>query len=211
MISIKELYYKYEDNYIFENFNFQFHDNKLYAIKGESGRGKTTLLNLMLGFEIPEKGEIIFDNKILNQKNIFEIRKQSAFIPQDFNVKVDTIKELFFSVFELKINKKKLPDENLIKQQFEKMGLDFELMNKKIDEVSGGQKQRVVLASVLMTNKKYLFLDEPTSALDFESSKKMLQCLKNSNATVIISTHDENVLHSVDEIVDLDLLHKKSI
>lgn len=210
MIKVENLFYKYEGKYLFKNFNFKFDDNLLFAVKGESGRGKTTLLNILLGFEIPQNGQILFDNLILNSQNVFEIRKKSAFLPQNFNVHFDTIKELFYSTFALKANKKKMPDDKAVNKIFEHLGLEKELMNKKIDEVSGGQKQRVLLASILLTEKKYIFLDEPTSALDLESAKKLLECLKDTNSTVIVSTHDKTVLNFADKIVDLDKIYKLS-
>ncbi len=204
MIKIENLTYSYEKNLLFDNFSYTFKDATITTVKGESGKGKTTLLYLMLGFEIFENGKIFYDDIELSETTVKAIRQNIAWLPQDFNLKVNTIEELFFSLFGLKINKRKYPQKQDIKKMFDSLGIEENLLKKRIDEVSGGQKQRILLASILLSDKKYIFLDEPTSALDKISTKKFIEIMQKSNATFIISTHDNILIEAADDIIDLD-------
>ena len=205
MIELKNVCFNYKDEIIFDNFSQVIETNKITTIKGQSGKGKTTLLNILAGFEIPHSGTIFFDKIEINHLTISNLRKQIAWLPQNFNITVDNVKELFYSVFNLKINKKNKPSLEQINEIFSKIGLEKEIINKKIDEISGGQKQRIILASLLLSNKKYVILDEPSSALDELSTKKILQEFKiKKNTTVIISSHDKTIIENSDNIIDLD-------
>ncbi len=204
MIKIENITYSYENNLLFNNFSYTFKDGTITTVKGESGKGKTTLLYLLMGFEIPQKGKIFYDEIELSPPNIKTIRQEIAWLPQDFNLKINTIEELFFSLFELKNNKKKYPSKQQIAEMFNALGIEENMIKKRIDEVSGGQKQRILLASILLSNKKYVFLDEPTSALDKISTEKFIKIMKNTNATFIISTHDNILIKEADNVIDLD-------
>lgn len=211
MIEFKNIYFRFDDKLIFENFSAKIEKGQKVAIVGESGSGKSTFLNLLAGFEIPNSGQISFDRILLTHKIIEEIRQKFAWLPQNFNVPFETINELFYSVFSIKSNKKIRPSKNKIVEIFSLFGISTKLMEKKINEVSGGQKQRIMLASILLTNKKYIFLDEPTSALDEASANKMIEVLFNlEDTTVIVATHDKLFLEKADKIIDLSLKRKKN-
>lgn len=92
MIVVKNLSFLFEGKNLFSNFSFEIPDNSFVSIIGESGKGKTTLLNLLLGFEKPFSGEIIFDNLLLNNDNVSSIRKEIAWLPQNFNIPVENVK-----------------------------------------------------------------------------------------------------------------------
>jgi len=204
MITVKNISFNYEKTIIFNNFTHIFAENSKTVVIGESGRGKTTLLNLLLGFEVPDKGEIFFDNVLLNQETIGSIRQKIAWLPQNFNVPFDSVGELFNSIFELKINRKKKISAIEIQDIFSELGIETELLNKKIGEISGGQKQRVILAALVLSDKKHIFLDEPSSALDEISTKKIIELLwKNKNSTVIIVSHDKLFAEKADFVLNL--------
>jgi len=204
MITVKNISFNYEKTIIFNNFTHIFAENSKTVVIGESGRGKTTLLNLLLGFEVPDKGEIFFDNVLLNQETIGSIRQKIAWLPQNFNVPFDSVGELFNSIFELKINRKKKISAIEIQDIFSELGIETELLNKKIGEISGGQKQRVILAALVLSDKKHIFLDEPSSALDEISTNKIIELLwKNKNSTVIIVSHDKLFAEKADFVLNL--------
>jgi polar amino acid transport system ATP-binding protein/putative ABC transport system ATP-binding protein len=206
MILVDKISLKYDNQPLFDKLSFSVPDTTMVSIIGESGKGKTTLLNLLAGFEIVESGNILYDNIELNSKNLSKIRQKIAWLPQNFNVPFDTVEELFFSVFELKINKSYKPSSTSIENIFDKLALDITLLKKNIDEISGGQKQRIILASLLLTQKKYFLLDEPTSALDSFSAQKLINVLKESDKTVLIATHDDFVVKNSDTTINLDVL-----
>ncbi|MBN2663761.1 MAG: ABC transporter ATP-binding protein [Bacteroidales bacterium] len=204
MIEFKNISFKYDQKLIFDNFSTEIKNGQKVAIIGESGSGKSTFLNLLAGFEIPNSGEIFVDDIKLSAQNMFSVRQKIAWLPQNFNVPFDTTKELFFSPFSLKNNKKNRPTQPEIDKVFLELGIAKELLEKKIDEVSGGQKQRIMLASIILTKKKYIFLDEPTSALDDHSTSNLLEILLNlTNTTVIAATHDKIYIDKADKIINL--------
>ena len=205
MIELKNISFRYNDDILFENYSKRIEAGKKVAIIGESGSGKSTFLNLLAAFEIPQKGNIFYNNIELNIQTITSIRQEIAWLPQDFNVPFDSLRELFFSTFTLKINKPNKPTNLEIVELFSKLGLKTEILEKKINEVSGGQKQRVLLASIILSKKKYIILDEPSSALDEYSTKKLISILQTMTKTTVISaTHDRIFIDNADLIINLD-------
>ncbi len=205
MIELKNVFYNYGALSIFENFSLQILDNQIVSVIGESGAGKSTFLDLLLGFISPKKGEIFFDEIKLSKNSVRQIRQQTAWLPQNFNVAFDSVSEMFFSPFNLKANKTQIPDNQIITNTFKSLGLDTKLLEKGINEISGGQKQRIMLAAVFLLKKKYYLLDEPTSALDDTSAQKLLTLLKKLkiNSTIIISTHDQRIINQSDLKIEI--------
>ncbi len=204
MIKINNISFRYEDKFIFKNFSDEIKNYQKVAVIGESGCGKSTFLNFLAGFEIPNSGEILIDNKKVNEENIYSIRQKIAWLPQNFNFPFESLNELFYSTFDIKINKNKTPDKENINKIFSALSIETSLLNKTINNVSGGEKQRIMLASVILTQKKYLIIDEPTSALDKHSSLKLLDLLFNlKTTTVIAATHDKTFIDKADKIINL--------
>ena len=161
LITINNLYKKYDD-YIFEDFSYSFNKTGLYVLFGESGCGKTTLFNILLGHTNYEKGTISINGK--NYQNKVENNDLVCYITQEaYFVDYLKVKENI----ELCSN-----DSNKIKKLLEL----FKLTNK-IDnypkQLSGGEKQRLAILIALLKNKKIIFLDEPTSSLD-KNNKKII-------------------------------------
>ncbi len=204
MIKIEKISFKYKDDWLFKDFSKTIEDGKKVVITGESGAGKSTFLSFFAGFLQPQKGEIFIDDLQLNSENISEIRKKTAWLPQDFNVPFDTVNELFISPFELKINKDFRPTDQQINDIFQKLGLEPDMLTKKINQISGGQKQRVLLASIILLKKKYIFLDEPTSALDDKSTQMLINTMfALKDTTILAATHDKLFAKNADFSINL--------
>ncbi len=206
MIDVKQLSINFSSGKIIDNLSFFVPKNKICVIKGQSGRGKTTLLKTLLGFVPNFSGKIIINDLELNDKNVSKIRKITGWLPQQTEIYFDTVKELFFAPFEVKTNKKLLPTNEQIQQIFASLNLSTQLLNKKITQISGGQKQRIALASILLLNKPILLLDEPTSALDKDNELLAIGTIQKyaANSTVLIATHTSAWLDAADLIIDLD-------
>ena len=191
MIKIKNLNISFNKEVIYDNFSLNISKGEKIAITGASGKGKSTLLNVLVGF-IPEfKGSVAVAGIDLNPENINSIRQVTAWLPQETAIRFKTVEEMFLAPFAFEQNKKSIPDKEKISKIFAAFDLSEGLLVKKVKEISGGQKQRVLLASCLLLNKPLLLLDEPTSALDEEIKKKVTDYIFNKkNLTVIASTHD---------------------
>ncbi|NOZ36384.1 MAG: ATP-binding cassette domain-containing protein [Chlorobi bacterium] len=204
MIEISHLNLYFSNENIFNNFSLFIKRGEKIALTGESGKGKTTLLNLLAGFIPDYKGIVNVFGKSLNAENVSEIRKDIAWLPQDTSLAVKTVKELFYAPFEFEANKKMKPENNKLTEIFKEFELSEKLLDKKINEISGGQKQRIMLASCFLLKKSLLLIDEPTSALDEKVKKKITDYILNQkNLTVVAATHDDYWIKKSDKIVEL--------
>ena len=191
MIQIKNLNISFNDEIIYNNFSFSLQKGEKLAITGESGKGKSTLLNLLMGFIPDFKGEVAINGMVLNTKNKTEIRKITAWLPQETALKFNTVSELLLAPFQFENNKENTPSKEEIASLFKVFNLSEDLLSKNTKEISGGQKQRVILVSCLLLKKPILLLDEPTSALDSAIKKKVADyILSQKELTVIAVTHD---------------------
>ena len=186
---------KKEKNIITENLNYTFESGKFHFLAGVSGSGKSTLLETMCLLIKRISGEVLFDNKLIDdKKNFKEFRSASGIMlqyteKQFFN---NTIKEEI--VFNLKRNKLDNKEINKkLKEVLYLLNIDKKLLKASPFEISGGQKRTIALASIIITSPKILFLDEPTAGLDFESKNIFMKTIKelnkNSNITIIQSSH----------------------
>ena len=186
---------KKEKKIIAENLNYTFESGKFHFLAGVSGSGKSTLLETMCLLIKRISGEVLFDNKLIDdKKNLKEFRNSSGIMlqyteKQFFN---NTIKEEI--VFNLKRNKLDNKEINKkLKEVLYLLNIDKKLLKASPFEISGGQKRTIALASIIITSPKILFLDEPTAGLDFESKNIFMKTIKelnkNSNITIIQSSH----------------------
>ncbi len=204
MVIIKNLNINFNKEVIYNDFSFTIKKSEKIAIVGESGKGKSTLLNMLVGFVPNFKGSVFINGIELNSLNISEIRKCVSWLPQDTSMNFTTVKELFFAPFNFALNKEFMPLKKDITKIFNEFELKEELLEKKVKEISGGQKQRIILASCLLLNKPLLLIDEPTSALDDKIKRKVADyILDKKNLTVIASTHDEYWMKKSDRIIKL--------
>lgn len=211
-ISILNLSYKYPESEkkVINNLNYEIPKNSLIGITGESGAGKTTLINILLGLLKQSGGKIKIDEIVV--ENGLNVNKDFlGYVPQNIFLLDDTIKKnIAFGVDEEKIDEEKIKEVlksaqllNLLSQT--KKGIETnigELGNK----LSGGQIQRIAIARALYNNPKILILDESTSALDIETENKIIDELKilKKNVSIIFVAHRKSVLDKCDKILKLN-------
>ncbi len=194
MIKFKNISLCYDGKKIINNLSFEIDKGDKVVFYGKSGSGKSSLFNLLLGFVEPDSGEIIFQDKRINEKNIWDIRKKIAFIDQDVSLGSIRIVELFNFVSRLKVNAKLDFDRKeigFLLSYFELgNGID-EIMNKETGELSGGERQRLALVISILLKRDVFLLDEVTSALDSELKKKVVDYFIGEKAvTCLVSSHD---------------------
>ncbi|ROL61625.1 ATP-binding cassette domain-containing protein [Bacteroidetes/Chlorobi group bacterium ChocPot_Mid] len=205
MINFKNIYLAVNSQILFDNLNLSVLKGEKTAIKGRSGKGKTTLFNMLMGFVKPDKGEIYFDNLILNRNNISKIRKRIAWLPQNPSIigRGKIIEQLILP-FHFKINKTLLPDHKSIEMELEKLNLDKSILKSSFEEISGGEKQRLGIIVCKLLKRDVLLLDEPTSALDKSNLNSVAEyLLKDKSITVLSASHDEEWLRHCDKIIDI--------
>ena len=224
-IEFKNVSFKYPGRYLgLNNFNILFKKNKITAITGKSGSGKTTVSDLILGLQKTNKGKVLIDNIEISDFNINNLRNKIGYVPQEsylFNTTIEN--NLLWAINDEKVNKfdeKFLMKKNEIDvkvQECLRLANIDKFINSLPDGVktevgdrgtrlSGGQKQRISLARALIRDPKILILDEATSSIDDETEKSILSSLnklKNS-MTIILIAHRLSTLSCADEIYVLD-------
>ena len=203
MLEFKNISKRFKDRQILSNFNLTVEENKILAIVGPSGGGKTTLLRMLAGLEKIDSGEIIYNGESLPIDEL-EKRNLLGFVFQDFQLfpHLTVLENLVLSPIKT-MNMSKEEAEQKALLLLEKLGLSKQI-NSYSNSLSGGQKQRVALARAMMINPKIIGYDEPTSALDPElrlEVEKLILQNKELGITQIVVTHDlqfaENIADSI--------------
>ncbi|MEH7076441.1 ABC transporter ATP-binding protein [Neobacillus drentensis] len=211
-LECKNVYFKYnraEQTFALQNVNIQFPTNQMTAIVGPSGAGKSTLIDLLMGLNQPETGEVLIDGKTLTNENILELRRSISYVPQDPFLFNATIRENLLLIdqnaSEIQIWEalefaagagfvRKLPN-----------GLDTLIGDRGI-KLSGGERQRLVLARAILRKPSILILDEATSALDTENESLIQEALEGlkGTMTIIVIAHRLSTIRNADQVVVLD-------
>jgi len=207
-IIINKINFSYNNlDKIFSKINLIIKKSTVMGIIGESGSGKTTFINILLGFLNPSSGNIFVDSKDIHL-NVSKWHNIISYVPQDVFLLNKSIKEnVAFGVESRNIDNQKI--KKILKIcQLEKFvsskskELDF-VIGDKGNKMSGGQRQRLAIARALYTDPEVLFLDETTSSLDLDNEAKILNSIKNNykNLTIIISTHRINTLKNICDLI----------
>ena len=194
MIEVKNLTKRFGDHTLYENLNFTINDRDFIIISGESGKGKTTLLNMIGSLEKPTSGQIIVDgldvSKRKNQKKLFS--DKIGFLFQNFVLMEDKTVEQ-----NLKIIKNRDSSDITMLGALKKVGL-ADKMKSKVYTLSGGEQQRIALARLMIKKCDIVLADEPTGSLDRKNADIVFDLLKelnNMGKTVIIVSHDQELLN----------------
>jgi len=191
---------------LFSGFCLQLHEGEIACISGQSGRGKTSLLNAILGFVPLKAGSITVNGILLEKGTIDQIRRQVAWIPQELALPSEWVKEMVQLPFNLKANRNTPFSLDKLFACFDELGLEHELYTKRVNEVSGGQRQRIMLAVAAMLNKPLIIIDEPTSALDAGSTGKVLSFFRRQaerGTTVLAVSHDKDFASGCHYLIEL--------
>ena len=194
MLQIQDASIVFNETVLFSDFNLHLHKGESACIGGDSGRGKTSLLNAIMGFVPLKKGRIIVDGHELGKNNIDAIRKKIAWIPQELALPSEWVYEMIQLPFDLKANRSIQFSKEKLFESFDELGLDEGLYNKRVSEVSGGQRQRIMIAVAALLQKPLIIVDEPTSALDHGSTDRVLAFLHKqavSGTTILAVSHDK--------------------
>ena len=210
MIKIEHLAKSFGERTVFQDINLQFAAGKVYALIGNSGCGKTTLLNILAKLEPYDKGSISYRGQELKQiKSHHFFKNELGYLFQNFglleNETVAANLELGLIGQKSTKQEKKQREEEVL----EKVGLNYLNLDQKIYELSGGEAQRVALAKVILKDPPLILADELTAALDPETSQEimnLLLSLKKPDRLMIIATHNPAIWEKADEVIRLNTI-----
>lgn len=197
--------FSYGDETIFKDFSFEVNQGERIVLKGESGGGKSTFMRLLLGFELPDRGSILYKDAPLEGNHLKQFRKECAWLPQDLNIGTGSVEEVIQFPFQFKESGNQSPGKSRVIEILEDLGLTGGILEKDFSDLSTGQRQRVGIALCILLDKPLILLDEPTSALDEASKEKAAKHLLSDHERTVISTsHDPFWIEKCDRIIDLD-------
>ncbi len=207
VIEIIDMSKSYQDNIIFDKFNFEVEENTFNVVMGVSGSGKSTLLNIIGLLDKADSGDVI----LFGEKNIKPfsrkaeklLREKIGYLFQNFAlVENETVEyNLKLALDNIKGDKKEKIKEVL--KEIELEGYE----NKKIYKCSGGEQQRVAIARLLLKQCDLILADEPTGSLDERNREiviKLLKRMQSSGRTIVVVSHDPIFKDIADQIVFLD-------
>jgi ABC superfamily ATP binding cassette transporter, ABC protein len=183
--------------------NFTIERGELAIILGNSGAGKSTILNILGGMDTNTRGNVIIDGKDIStysKKELTDYRRSDVgFVFQFYNL-VQNLNSKENVELASEIVEDSLDSEEVLKS----VGLE-KRMNNFPAELSGGEQQRVAIARAIAKNPKILLCDEPTGALDYETGKQVLKILQNMSrekvSTVVIVTHNGAIAPIADRVI----------
>ncbi len=211
-ISLQNITFRYTDGMppVLENLNIEIHRGEYAAIVGVTGCGKSTILRLLLGFEKPDHGEILYDGKKLSSLDVTSLRRNIGTVLQDGDVFRGTI------LSNITVSGTGLSEEDAWAAA-EKAGIaeDIRRMPMKMNTplpdngrgVSGGQKQRLLIARAIAAKPTVLFFDEATSALDNVTQKAVSDAIGEMACTRLVIAHRLSTVQNCDRILCLDQGH----
>lgn len=210
----KSYYHKKNEIEIIQEFSHEFQSGNLYLIKGESGRGKTTLLTMIALLQSQDKGELYFDNQAVTKLSSHEksqIRRDKiGIIFQDYNLFNELTVLDNVMMAEVLCSKNPRASAKSI-QKRAKECIELLGLTKRIEVptkfLSGGEQQRTSIARAILKNPALLICDEPVSNLDSSNTERIVAFIDNychkENGIAIISSHEQSFDTYADEIITL--------
>lgn len=195
-----------------ENISFSVPANITLGFMGETGSGKTTIIDLILGIIFPDKGVILVYGKPMNSKNIEAWQKSIGYVPQDIYLTDNTIAEnIAFGLAKNKIDMAKVSKAAALANIADFIENDLinqygSIVGERGVRLSGGQRQRIGIARALYYDPQLLIFDEATSALDDETEKSVMAAIDNlsNEKSIIIIAHRITTLQKCDLIIKVD-------
>lgn len=210
-ITCKEICFSYKnniENYALKNINAFFKVNCMTAIVGPSGAGKSTLIDLIMGLNQPESGDIEIDGMPLTRDNLLSFRQSISYVPQDPFLFNTTIRENLLLTKPLASEEELWESLDFASADFVRrlpQGLDTLIGDRGI-RLSGGERQRIVLARAILRNPTVLLLDEATSSLDTENERNIQESLEQlkGKLTIIVIAHRLSTIKNADHVIVLE-------
>jgi ABC-type bacteriocin/lantibiotic exporter with double-glycine peptidase domain len=209
-IELRNISFRYNNLEVLKNFNLSLEKGDFLGITGESGKGKTTVLNILLGFLTPDEGEVFINGEKVMPPVIKKYWPAISYVrQQSFFIHDTALRNITFE--EEEYNKPNLATALEVSEVNGMMEQFPEGLAKTITEngknISGGQQQRISLARAVYKNADLILLDEPFNELDEDSSITLLKRFKELAAKdkmIIMITHDKESLSYCNKIVSLD-------
>ena len=206
MLQADNISIQYGDERVLDGFSCHIVQGTFVCIMGTSGCGKTSLLKVFLGLAPLTRGVIRVGECVLSEQTCGAIRKQVVYLPQDLALPYDTVSEAICHVLKIGGLRYERSTVDLLCDNLTKLGLDEDLLDKRMVEISGGQRQRFMLAVLALLDRSVWLLDEPTAALDGGSRDYVIDFLieqQRRGKTIVAVSHDACFSSRCSSIIEL--------
>ena len=199
---------------VLNNLSYRFEPGKVYAITGQSGAGKTTVLSLLSGLTSPSEGRILYRGKDLAKTDRYGFRSHDiGVIFQSFNLLPSlTVEENIVLSMDASGKRFETSKSQIARELLAKVRLPEEYAKERILHLSGGEQQRVAIARALSYDPDIIIADEPTGNLDISTQNDIMSIFKDlahsEGKCVIIVTHSPDVAQQSDEVFQLAPLRR---
>ncbi len=207
MLVVDDISICFGDECVLDHFSCHVKKGDFACITGVSGCGKTSLLKAFIGLTPLVGGTIRVGECVLNEKTCNIVRKNTMYLPQELSFPSETVDELATQTLRIGKVKNVQLSTSLLRENLQRLGLEEDLLNKRVSEISGGQRQRVMLATLALLDKDIWLLDEPTAALDEASRDCVIDFLlkqQKRGKTIVAVSHDACFASQCSTIIQLD-------
>lgn len=187
MISYNNISLSFDHQVIFDDFSLEVNRGDKILISGKSGKGKSTLLKLLLGFQTYDSGCISLNGKPIHESNIHKWRQNFSYVNQDVTIRPGRVEDILSDIESFSGNDF---SAHIGQELIDLFDFDKKLLHKKIEDLSGGERQRLGLMIAIKLDRPVILLDEVTSALDEGLKHRVVNYFAESDKTVIAVSHD---------------------
>lgn len=191
MIKIKDISLAYGDKVIFDKFSLTMEKGEKVLLNAASGRGKSSLLKIVMGFVEVDSGQVIIDNEELSAKSVKGIRNKIAYLPQEITFPKMKVIALIKKLLSFSSNKSIIFDQVKVEKMLKDLRLTVDILQDMTDSLSGGEKQRIAILIMQLLDREIFLLDEITSALNSELKNFIVDYFLRMNKTIIVASHDD--------------------
>lgn len=191
MIQLKNISLSLDGKQLFNNLSVEVPEGGRLILQGRSGSGKTTLLRMLLGFVLPDHGDVIIDGENLSLENVWKVRLKMAYVSQEMQIGRGRAEKFIREILRYKNNRQSTYERKKVLTLLDDFQLEPGILEKDLEELSGGELQRFAIIVALLLNRQIYLLDEVTSALDQPLKVLIVDYFsKLKDKTLIISSHD---------------------
>ncbi len=190
-IDISDLHLDFGGESLLQGVSLSVPQGAKYTLTGPSGTGKSTILKIIMGFIVPDKGEIRILGEVLDPVSVWRLRSKICCVAQEPEPGEGTVEDILRRPFGYSGNRHLEYRPEYVRGMLKRLNLPTGIIHKEISSLSGGEKQRVAMVSALILERPIYLLDEPASALDHENKELLMKMLGEiRDTTILMVAHD---------------------
>jgi ABC-type iron transport system FetAB ATPase subunit len=208
-VQLNKLNVAFDGQPVLKNLSLSVHHGDKVTLTGPSGSGKSTVLRCILGLVVPDSGTITIFGEPVTRHNIWQKRRDIAYVAQEPDLGTGSVKEVIETPFFFRANAGLRDSLDRLPEIMERFNLPQPLLEKQITRLSGGEKQRIALVIAILLDRPIVLLDEASSALDTKNKQAVTEYLRQADSTTVLSVaHDTEWLEFATRVVDMKEIQK---